>query len=276
MNCSKCGSAVAPDAGFCRNCGAIFRGKAATATLIPAAPAQGPPPPVAGPEPKQPVLADAGYWAPPEAHVPGAPSLEQGYAQPSAPNRYPTHVGGGLPPGAQTVASWGPAANGLGAMLTISDVRATRRLQAIDLAACFGAVAAGGSLFIAWYQISFNISGVSASISTTALGRLAGGWRWSILLISIAVLVELLVAVVVSRSSRTVEWPHRSILAVLCAANLAAVVAAMIASPFNNGASYGLMAASLGPGAYVGFIGALVAMIAAALRLFTGPPALAR
>jgi hypothetical protein len=147
-------------------------------------------------------------------------------------------------------------------------------LQAIDLAACFGALAAGGSLFIAWYQIAFSIGGVSASISTTALGRLAGGWRWSILFISSAVVLELLVAAVVARSSSTVEW-HRSVLAILCAAELAAVVAAMIASPFNDGASYGL-AASLGPGAYVGFIGALVAMIAAALRLFTGPPALAR
>jgi hypothetical protein len=158
----------------------------------------------------------------------------------------------------------------------ISDVRANRRLQAIDLAACFGALAAGGSLFIAWYQIAFSIGGVSASISTTALGRLAGGWRWSILFISIGVVLELLVAALASQSSNTVGWPHSSILAVLCAADLAAVVAAMIASPFNDGASYGLMAASLGPGAYVGFIGALVAMIAAALRLFTGPPALAR
>jgi hypothetical protein len=90
------------------------------------------------------------------------------------------------------------------------------------------------------------------------------------------VVLELLVAALASQSSNTVGWPHSSILAVLCAADLAAVVAAMIASPFNDGASYGLMAASLGPGAYVGFIGALVAMIAAALRLFTGPPALAR
>ncbi|HXY43564.1 MAG TPA: hypothetical protein VEH29_05220 [Acidimicrobiales bacterium] len=150
-------------------------------------------------------------------------------------------------------------------------------MQTIDLAAFFGAAAVLGSLFMAWYQFAFSSDGASVSVSITALTYPAGGlWRWLMLVFSIAVMSEILVTWLVLRSRLNVDWPHRSILAVLCVANLALVVGAMVASPFSGVGSFGLLSASLASGAYVALAGAVVGSVAAALRLFTGPPSLTR
>lgn len=312
MNCSNCGSVVAPDAGFCRNCGAILRGRAASATLVPSAPAQGPVPPASGPEPAPPALADAGYWAPPPGPngqpQPGygpAPSAypagypPQGYAQQQYPSgqpppSYPWDPRHGQsahfpPPSAYPGRTHpyanaygthtGPASTGHwgGTVATSSDGREGRRLQAIDLGAFLGAAAVLGSLFMAWYQFAFSSGGTSVSVSITALTSPAGGlWRWLMLVFSIAIMFEILLTSVVLGMRLNIDWPHRSLLALLCVANLALVIGAMVASPFSGVASFGLLHASLASGAYVGLAGAIVGSGAAALRLFTGPPSLTR
>ena len=333
MNCSNCGALVAPDAGFCRNCGAILRGKAASATVIPSAPYNEPAPPATGPEPPVPPLAEAGYWAPPQqplhggpgypysggpAYPPSAPGSgtpahpEQGYGQPGPgygqqppPGYHPgqntssSYLGSGIsqaypgptqqygyqtqgigvPAGPHTVPTWGGGAPWAGAVIGVADLREKRRLQALDLTAFFGAAAVLGSLFMPWYQIGATGDGLSIAVSLTALGQHAGGWRWAIFVCSLATAVELLATLLIFKARVRADWPHRSVLGLLCAANLAMVIAAMISSPFNaaNGTEFfGGLSTSLGAGAYVGLIGAVVAMSAGAARLFTGPPALTR
>jgi len=298
MCCSNCGSEVAPDAGFCRNCGAILRGWSASATLIPSAPAQGPVPPASGPEPPPPPLADAGYWAPPET------SAEQQYeghsqavhAQPPGHPR-PRHSQQGyhrgyLPQGSALGQAYGsetrtapelkypgqahPYANAYGSHPVPARLP-ERRLQAIDLAVFLGAGAVLGSLFTAWYQFALSSGGTSVSVSITALTYPAGGlWRWLMLVLSIAIMVELLVTALIFRLRRNTNWPHRSVIALLCVGNLTLVIGAMIASPFSSIGSVGLLSASLASGAYMGLAGAVVGGAAAVLHLFTGGPALTR
>lgn len=251
--------------------------------MIPSAPARGPVPPASGPEPSTPALADAGYWAPPQR--PEEPGIQQhpGYvAEPYGlyPGRmqpYADAYGGAsaLPPGACTVATFSPTSPWGGAVVTISDLRASRGLQTVDLAAFFGAAAVLGSLFMAWYQFAFSSGGASVSVSITALTFPAGGlWRWLMLVFSTVIMVELTLTWFLMRARSRVEWPHRGVLALLCAANLALVIGAMVVSPFSDIGSFGSLSASLASGAYVGLAGALVGAAAAVLRLFTGPPAL--
>jgi hypothetical protein len=163
-------------------------------------------------------------------------------------------------------------------VVTINDLRYKRRLQGLDLAAFFGSVAVFGSLFMPWYQLGASGNGVSISLSITALGSHAGGWRWAMLVCSLAIVVELLATLLVFRVQDSGDWPHRSVLGLLCLTDLALVIAAMVASPFSalDQSLFGVFSSSLAPGAYVAIVGALVAMGAAAARLFTGPPAMAR
>ncbi len=311
MNCSKCGAQAAPDAGFCRNCGAFFRGKGASATLIPAAPATGPVPPASGPEPPSPALADAGYFAPPQAPDPFAPNPQASLGHPrygiaaegsamqgatfqdptarppvpgfppagaapaALPGRALPNMATGLPPGAQTVATYSASGPMGYPVVTITDARRDRRLHSLDFAAFLGAVAVLGSLFMAWYQYSASAQGISISVSITALHYPAGGlWRWLMLVISIAVMVEIAMQALLLKARQRQEWPHRGLLAVLCIADLALVVGSMIDSPLAG--SVGAFQASLGSGAYVGLAGALVGVFTAVGRLFVGPPALMR
>jgi hypothetical protein len=285
LNCSNCRSRVAPDAGFCRSCGAILRGKGASATLIPSAPVSGPAPPASGPEPPLPLLATAGYWAPPQAVPwPGAqdgraserpsvhlgPAHERGkpYAQPGGVSH--------LPGGPHTLPTWSGGAPSGGAAIVKASLRRQRRLQAMDLAALFGAVAVLGSLFMPWYQLAYNVRGLSLSRSLTALSEYSGGWRWLMLACSLAVAAELLATLWFFRANTMNNWPHRSLLALLCGANLALVTIATMLSPFGVTDGLDLFHASLAAGSYVGVVGAVVGVGAAGCRLVTGPPALVR
>lgn len=286
VNCSNCGTVAAPDAGFCRNCGAFFRGKGATATLVPTAPASGPIPPANGPEPPSPPLADAGFFAPPQAWHGSAASESESATlgrlrQPSGGTAAPASAFGGpasatgLPPGAQTVATFSPNGPMGFPVVTITDARRDRHLHTLDLAAVLGTVAVLGSLFMSWYQYSASAQGISISVSVTALHYPAGGlWRWLMLVLSIGVIVEVAVNALLLKSRQRPEWPHPGLLAVLCIADLALVVGSMIDSPFAG--SIGAFQPSLGSGAYVGLAGALVGTFTALGRLFVGPPALSR
>jgi hypothetical protein len=150
-------------------------------------------------------------------------------------------------------------------------------VRGVDLGAFLGAGAVLGSLFMAWYQVAFSAGGASVSVSITALTHPAGGlWRWLILVFSIAIMVEILVSWLIVSAGGSIEWPHRSVLLLLCVANLALVIGAMIASPFSGIESFGLLRASLASGAYVGLGGAIVGAVTAGVRCLTGPPALTR
>jgi hypothetical protein len=96
------------------------------------------------------------------------------------------------------------------------------------------------------------------------------------LYLSIGVMVEILAKSVVVWVQGRAPWPHRALLAILCLLNLVLVAGAMIVAPFRGRGSLGLLNASLGPGAYVAIVGALVGIVAAAMLLVTGPPALTR
>ncbi|MHB1511298.1 MAG: hypothetical protein ACYCST_14110 [Acidimicrobiales bacterium] len=132
-----------------------------------------------------------------------------------------------------------------------------------------------GSLFMAWYQLALSGSGVSVAISVTTLASPAGGlWRWLMLVFSIAVLFEVALSWLVLSGISGIEWPHRSVLVMLCLADMALVIGSMVASRFG-GETVGRLSASLGSGAYVALAGAILAAAASVARLFTGPPALA-
>jgi len=221
-----------------------------------------------------PTLAKAGYWAPPQDSEPALLPRQSGDAtsgtavHPSATPSSPQSQCHS--PGSQALApaSHPPAVS--------FDAHANRRLQAADLAAFLGSGAVLGSLFMAWYQFAFTASGISISVSITALASPAGGWRWSILGLSVAVLLEVLLSWLAEHANTNWSWPHQGVLALLCGANLVLVIAAMVASPFSDVGSVGLLQASLGSGAFVALAGAVVSMGAAVVRLFSGPPALAR
>jgi hypothetical protein len=177
----------------------------------------------------------------------------------------------------QTVPTWGGSAPWGGAAAAArADFRRQRRLQAIDLAALFGAVAVLGSLFMPWYQFGYGVGGLSVSVSVTALSSQAGGWRWLMLACSLGVLAELLLTLLIFKARTRRAWPHRSLLALFCAVNLALVAAAMVFSPFGAAGRLGLLNSSLAAGAYVALVGAIVGVGAAVCRLVTGPPALCR
>jgi hypothetical protein len=184
--------------------------------------------------------------------------------------------GAGLPPGPHTIPTWGGGAPWGGVAVAIADLRHQRRLQTIDLAAFFGAVAVLGSLFMPWYQFAYGAGGVSVAVSVTALSGESGNWRWLLVVCSVGIVAELLVTLLIFRSGSREDWPHRSFLVLLCVTNLGLVVAAMLDSPFSAAGQIGLLSSSLAAGAYVGLVGAIVGMGAAGFRLFTGPPALMR
>jgi hypothetical protein len=181
---------------------------------------------------------------------------------PRAPYTLPISGGGAPPEGGTGIALAGPWHQ--------------RRLQALDLAAFFGAVAVLGSLFMPWYQFAFRVDGLSYPIYITALSSQHGGWRWLMTVFSLGIAAELLATLFIFKARTRIDWPHRSLLTLLSGANLVLVVGAVLAAPFGVVGHLGPLSPSLAAGAYVGLVGAAVGLGAAICRLFTGPPALVR
>ena len=72
-------------------------------------------------------------------------------------------------------------------------------------------------------------------MSISPLDKTAGGWRWAILVVSVVILLEVLLAVssgVAKESEST--WPHTPILLVLTVANLFLVIAAFVNLPYGD------------------------------------------
>jgi hypothetical protein len=330
--CSKCGMTVAADAGFCRGCSAIFRGKGINAFIIPARTANGPVPVASSPEPRTPALANADYSAPPASmgaqsppyspqrsqdvqprppYSPPRPShaLPLTYASPrpdtqSEPDVRPQpdaqaepharqdaqpafNLGSSAAAPAAPPIETGPREDWFSqgprpdpfwdlesqhselAGVSGAVVASGKRLQLGDFAAAVGVMIVLISLSLPWYQVAIRTGGVTLHLpSVSVLNGQAGGWRWLILVVSVGTLVELVVTWLVYRKVPDANWPHRVMLIVLCALTLVLAVAALLVFPFNVATVAGA-ASSVGTGAFVGVIGAVVATVASTLAFRT-------
>ena len=257
MTCAQCGLPLPPDVGFCRACGAFVRPRSMTAPPV-STPAVIQPhdlsssPPTAAPTP------------PPWAAVPGA-----AWAAASARGAAPL-------PGTRTPPSL------LG-----------------DVLAAAGAGLVLISMFLTWYSVTLTALGVQfyesleraflsrlfpeiasgfagltgpITFSVPALGSGAGGWRWAILVVSIILLVEVLLAIASSaRSQSAPNWPHTSILLLLSVSNLVLVAAAFFSLPYSSAPS-SYLGVSPGLGAYFGLLAALLACAGVVIKLAGSAP----
>lgn len=216
MTCWQCGTPLPPDVGFCRACGAFVRPRsmpAATLTVAPdeQAPAVGFPPRASGAARSEP-------WsiAPVVTHAPAPPISSRSVA---------------------------PVITG-------------------DVLAAAGAVLTLLSLFLTWYKVTLTPLGVQfyesieraflsrlfpqisdslgslrgpLTFSVPALGSSAGGWRWAILVVSLVVVLEVLLAISSSTFSQSSpDWPHGGVLLVLSVADLILVIAAFFRVPYGS------------------------------------------
>lgn len=285
MICSNCGAPLAPDAGFCRGCGAILRGKAASAVPIPAAVTPPPAGASAGPgstypptttpagdrmpPPPPPALSDAGFWGSP-AQADGMFQGQQIAPPAPSPNGPP-----GSPPGLVQAPppGWAGLAH-LGSARAMQQVRYRQRLHMLDVLQCIAAAAVLGSLFMPWYQLGISRGGVGVNVSYSALSSPAGGWRWLILVVAVVILLEGMIAVV-AKVSETGAWRHAEVQAVLGVVLVGLVIGAFFASPFPDFASVVQIPGldrSVGPGVYLGIVSAVLAGYAGIGRFFVAPP----
>ena len=168
-----------------------------------------------------------------------------------------------------------------------------------DVLAASGAGLVLISLFVTWYNVTLTALGVQfyeslekalfarlfpqiansfggltgpLTFSVPALGTGAGGWRWAILVVSIVLLLEVLMAVSSStRSQLPPTWPHSGILLVLTVSDLILVVAAFFSVPYS-GTPNGYVTAASGVGAYLGLLAALLACAGAVTVLVKSAP----
>lgn len=123
-------------------------------------------------------------------------------------------------------------------------------------------------------QIANNFGGLTGPLtfSVPALGTGAGGWRWAILVVSIILLLEVLMAISSStRSQLPPTWPHSGILLVMTVTNLILVVVAFFTLPYS-GTPSSYVTAARGVGAYLGLLGVLVACAGAVTVLVKSAP----
>jgi hypothetical protein len=168
-----------------------------------------------------------------------------------------------------------------------------------DVLAASGAGLVLISLFLTWYNVTLTALGVQfyeslekalfarlfpqiansfggltgpLTFSVPALGTGAGGWRWAILVVSIVLLLEVLMAVSSStRSQLPPTRPHSGILLVLTVSDLILVVAAFFSVPYSGTPNSYVTAAS-GVGAYIGLLAALLACAGAVTVLVKSAP----
>ena len=168
-----------------------------------------------------------------------------------------------------------------------------------DVVAATGAALALVSLFLTWYQVTLTALGVQfyqsieraffsrlfpqisnslgslsgpLTFSVPALGSGAGGWRWAILVVSIVLLLEVLLAITSStRSQSGPGWPHAGVVLVLSVADLILVIVAFFSVPYGSAPST-YLTVSPGVGAYLGLFAAFLACCGAVAGLVRGTP----
>ena len=283
MTCWQCGAALPPDVGFCRACGAFVRPRSmpgnrygATTSHAPQTPsmpiaddtaAQASSPSAVGPRPPSavgstPAWADGPASTPPPPYGVAAPAT----SWPTGPTTWSS---------APSRSQAGIASTGIDSDSTLADVLAGVGTGFVLI-----------SMLLTWYsvtitplgveffesleralfsrlfpQISGGLGGLSGplTMSVSPLDKAAGGWRWAILVVSIIILLEVLLAVSsgAAKSSAS-SWPHTGVLLVLTVANLFLTLAAFVSLPYG-GTPTGYLIVTRGVGAYLGLVAALVA-----------------
>lgn len=255
MSCWQCGAPLPPDVGFCRGCGALVRPRSA-------------PPPATPSSPQSPVgpTATAGFTT---TSMPWQGSSPQSWTARTA------------------TAPTGPI------------VQASTRPMTADVVCVAANAVVLISLFLTWYSVTITQLGVRffASLEQALLSRLfpqiaaglgglrgplttsvpafgdgAGGWRWAILVVSIVLVLETLLAISAGESALSSSaWPHAAVQLVLAIANLVLVIAAFFSLPYGNVPSVYLTVGH-GLGAYLGLLAVFVgcgAALAAWLGIFS-------
>lgn len=123
-------------------------------------------------------------------------------------------------------------------------------------------------------QIANSLAGISGPLtfSVPLLGSGAGGWRWAILVVSVLLLLEVLLAIASSAKSHLPpSWPHGSVLLLLSVGELVLVLVAFFSLPYGSAPSTYLTVAP-GVGAYVGLVAALLACGGAVVGLAKSSP----
>jgi len=256
VNCSSCGGHVSADAGFCRNCGAILRGRSASATVTPLHPPTGVSPPASTPErPATPV---------------------GGYSQATQPLTLPPSTGR-YPPAIAPQTKWATDSRQAGTYSLKNDHRIRRHMLAFD----YGIIAGSGIVLLStttnWYQTSAVVNGVRETLTRHLLSGNAGIQRPLVPIVAGLTVIEVVLNMVWLRTSQQAWRAHRGVVMLLCVAEFVLIVSCMLSSPLGID-SLGNVGISIntGPGGWIALCGAIVGIIAAFGRMFAGRSALGR
>lgn len=258
MKCSQCGVPLPPDVGFCRACGAFVRPRSATPSgLTTPGPSQ-----VAAVEPSTTWQAQpVSHQLPVASGVTWAPGTLTSRAAPFGPPSTPSMAGDVL------------AAVGSGLVL-ISIFLTWYSVTLTALGVQFYESLEQAFLSRLFPQIANSLAGISGPLtfSVPLLGSGAGGWRWAILVVSVLLLLEVLLAIASSAKSHLPpSWPHGSVLLLLSVGELVLVLVAFFSLPYGSAPSTYLTVAP-GVGAYVGLVAALLACGGAVVGLAKSSP----
>lgn len=239
MSCWQCGAPLPPDVGFCRACGALVRPRSAPAGTTPDSPQSS-------------VLS---------TRVASAPAVSASWQGVSRQ-------------------AWSPRTATVPAGL---DADVLARPMTADVVCVAGSAVVLISLFLTWYsvtltdlglrfftsleqaflsrlfpQVAAGLGGLKGPLtsSVSALGEGAGGWRWAILVVSIVLILETLLAI--SSGATSAPWPHTAVQLLLSLADFILVIAAFFSVPYGSVPSV-YMTEGHGVGAYLGLLAALVA-----------------
>ena len=261
MTCWQCGASYPPDVGFCRACGAFVRPRNAPvngpgATTAGALQVPVVAPPASGSSPRSSAswpAASAATWTPQSSMArSGIPSSASG----------PNSVVGDV-----------VAAAGTGLVL-ISTFLTWYSVTLTSLGVQFYESLERALFSRLFPQIAAGLGGLTGPLtfSVSVLGKGAGGWRWAILVESIVLLLEVIVAISSGTTGQASPgWPHAAVLLILTIASLVLVVAAFFSPPYG-GTAAGYLTVGHGIGAYLGLLGGLVACGGAVAGLVKSSP----
>lgn len=121
------------------------------------------------------------------------------------------------------------------------------------------------TLFLPWYSGNITSAGGSISASISALSSNAGGWRYLILILCLAIVGYLFARTIWENPK--LPLPHWQLLAVATGLNAVLVLIAFIAKP-SAGGLFGSLSISVSWafGAFLGIIAAIGAVVGAYLR----------
>ena len=136
-----------------------------------------------------------------------------------------------------------------------------RRLGTGDIIAGVATIVVFVCLFLPWYTV-----GVNSPLSVSALGSLAGGWRYLILVVSLLIFVYLFVRTFLARGPR-LPLPHWQLMTSMTVINALLLVLAFLVKPdFAQLLSDVGVSTSWGYGAFIGIVAGIIAVIGSVVR----------